>query len=141
MASTLNIILVEFNLLLYCPLGQQKHDQKKVPVIRSKKDKEGEGWQAIEEISLLFVIRGMKIKNNNEIALLLIRGPRVKQFPPISEIILIKINMQDKENRFIFNFDQIDEVIRDVLLKREIRLTRLKLFDLKTVNFILTNNF
>ena len=49
--------------------------------------------------------------------------------------------MQDKENRFIFNFDQIDEVIRDVLLKREIRLTRLKLFDLKMVNFILTNNF
>ena len=83
----------------------------------------------------------MKIKTNNEIALLLIRGPRVKQFPPISEIILIKTNMQDKENRFIFNFDQIDEVISDVLLKREIRLTRLKLFDLKTVNFILTNNF
>ena len=83
----------------------------------------------------------MKIKTNNQIALLLNRGPRVKQFPPISEIILIKINMQDKENRFIFNFDQIDEVIRDVLLKREIRLTRLKLFDLKTVNFILTNNF
>ena len=83
----------------------------------------------------------MKIKTNNQIALLLNRGPRVKQFPPISEIILIKINMQDKENRFIFNFDQIDEVIRDVLFKRERRLTRLKLFDLKTVNFILTNSF
>ena len=83
----------------------------------------------------------MKIKTNNQIALLLNRGPRVKQFPPISEIILIKINMQDKENRFIFNFDQIDEVIRDVLFKRERRLIRLKLFDLKTVNFILTNSF
>ena len=83
----------------------------------------------------------MKIKTNNQIGLLLNRGPRVKQFPPISEIILIKINMQDKENRFIFNFDQIDEVIRDVLFKRERRLTRLKLFDLKTVNFILTNSF
>ena len=83
----------------------------------------------------------MKIKTNNQIALLLNRGRRVKQFPPISEIILIKINMQDKENRFIFNFDQIDEVIRDVLFKRERRLTRLKLFDLKTVNFILTNSF
>ena len=49
--------------------------------------------------------------------------------------------MQDKENLFIYNYDEIDEVIRDVLLKQEIRLTRLKLFDLKTVNYILTNNF
>ena len=30
--------------------------------------------------------------------------------------------MQDKENQFIYNFDQADEAIRDVLLKREIRL-------------------
>lgn len=49
--------------------------------------------------------------------------------------------MQDKENLFIYNYDETDEVIRDVLLKQEIRLTRLKLFDLKTVNYILTNNF
>lgn len=49
--------------------------------------------------------------------------------------------MQDKENLFIYNYDETDEVIRDVLLKQEIRLTRLKLFDLKTVNYILTYNF
>ena len=49
--------------------------------------------------------------------------------------------MQDKENLFIYNYDETDEVIRDVLLKQEIRLTRLNLFDLKTVNYILTNNF
>ena len=49
--------------------------------------------------------------------------------------------MQDKENLFIYNYDETDEVIRDVLLKQEIRLTRLKLFDLKTVNYILTSNF
>ena len=49
--------------------------------------------------------------------------------------------MQDKENLFIYNYDETDEVIRDVLLNQEIRLTRLKLFDLKTVNYILTNNF
>ena len=49
--------------------------------------------------------------------------------------------MQDKGNLFIYNYDETDEVIRDVLLKQEIRLTRLKLFDLKTVNYILTNNF
>ena len=49
--------------------------------------------------------------------------------------------MQDKENLFIYNYDETDEVIRDVLLKQEIRLTRLKLFALKTVNYILTNNF
>lgn len=49
--------------------------------------------------------------------------------------------MQDKENLFIYNYDETDEVIKDVLLKQEIRLTRLKLFDLKTVNYILTNNF
>ena len=49
--------------------------------------------------------------------------------------------MQDKENRFFHNFDQIDEVIREILLKWEIGLESFKLFDLKTANFTLTNNF
>ena len=49
--------------------------------------------------------------------------------------------MQEKGNRFIHNFDQLDEVIREILLKWEKALESFKLFDLKTVNFILTNNF
>ena len=45
--------------------------------------------------------------------------------------------MQGKENRFLHNFEQINEVIREFFLngsKWEIRLESFKLFDLKTVN-------
>ena len=49
--------------------------------------------------------------------------------------------MKDTENPFFHNFDQIDEVIREILLKWEIELECFKHFDLKTVNFILTSYF
>ena len=46
MSSTLHIKNSKLSSIcfLFSPLAQQRHNSKKVPLIMSKKDKEGEGW-------------------------------------------------------------------------------------------------
>ena len=54
----------------------------------------------------------MKIKSIIESRICWLRGPQDKHFTPISEIIIVKINMQGWRKSSFSQFWQIDEVIK-----------------------------
>ena len=116
---------------LYCPLAQQKHDSKKVPLIRSKKGQRE--WKLVGNGRYRFFVCNLsneKLKPIIESRFCWLRGSQSKQFTSISGIIIAKVNIRDKEKQFW-----------EILLKWEKEFESFKLFNLKTVNFTLTNSF